>query len=108
MLSLQITKRLRHFVMNQKNNEKIPDGVLVIGSRLSAIQILFVSHCCGSRWSLCSESFQQWSEVQLSHTDLERLIRVAGEEKDPSGSPRFVEVVTGETAKGSPFVSRFC
>ena len=46
-------------------------------------------------------------EVQLSYSDLERLIRAAGERQDPSDPPRFVEVVTGKTADGSSVVSRF-
>ncbi|NDH95343.1 MAG: hypothetical protein EBZ13_12605, partial [Planctomycetia bacterium] len=46
-------------------------------------------------------------EVQLSYSDLERLIRAAGERQDPSGPPRFVEVVTGKTPDGSSVVSRF-
>jgi len=52
--------------------------------------------------------FGSGQEVALSYTDLERLIRAAGEQHDRAAPPRFVEVVTGTTAKGTPRVSRFC
>lgn len=95
--------------MNQKNIEKDP------GRRSSDRKQAFG----GSNlvWSLIAVAvaglfaaslFSTGQKVQLSYTDLERLIRAASEEEDQAGSPRFVEVVTGETAKGSPLVSRFC
>lgn len=52
--------------------------------------------------------FGSGQKVTLSYTDLERLIRAAGEQQDRTASPRFVEVVTGKTAKGTPRMSRFC
>ena len=52
--------------------------------------------------------FGSGQEVALSYTDLERLIRAAGEQQDQAAPPKFVEVVTGRTAKGTPRVSRFC
>ena len=95
--------------MNQNNTEKDP------GRRSSDRKQAFG----GSNlvWSLVAVAvaglfaaslFSNGQKVQLSYTDLERLIRVAGEEEDQTSSPRFVEVITGETAKGSPLVSRFC
>ena len=95
--------------MNQKNNEKDPGRRS--GDRKQAFggsNLIWSLIAVAVAGLFAASLFSNGQEVQLSYTDLERLIRVAGEEKDPSGSPRFVEVITGETAKGSPLVSRFC
>ena len=95
--------------MNQKNNEKDPGRRS--GDRKQAFggsNLIWSLIAVAVAGLFAASLFSNGQEVQLSYTDLERLIRVAGEEKNPSGSPRFVEVVTGETAKGSPLVSRFC
>ena len=95
--------------MNQKNNEKDPGRRS--GDRKQAFggsNLIWSLIAVAVAGLFAASLFSNGQEVRLSYTDLERLIRVAGEEKDQSGSPRFVEVVTGETAKGSPLVSRFC
>ena len=77
--------------MNQNNTEKDP------GRRSSDRN----QACGGSNlvWSLVAVAvaglfaaslFSNGQKVQLSYTDLERLIRVAGEEEDQTDSPRFV------------------
>ena len=95
--------------MNQKNNEKDPGRRS--GDRKQAFggsNLIWSLIAVAVAGLFAASLFSTGQEVQLSYTDLERLIRAAGEEEDQSGSPRFVEVITGETAKGSPLVSRFC
>ena len=94
--------------MNQKNNEKDPGRRS--GDRKQAFggsNLIWSLIAVAVAGLFAASLFSNGQEVQLSYTDLERLIRAAGEEEDQSGSPRFVEVITGETAKGSPLVSRF-
>ena len=86
--------------MNQKNIEKDPGRRS--GDRKQAFggsNLIWSLIAVAVAGLFAASLFSNGQEVRLSYTDLERLIRVAGEEKDQSGSPRFVEVVTGETAK---------
>ena len=80
--------------MNQQNNEKDPgrrsgDRKQVFGGS-NLIWSLIAVAVAGL---FAASLFSNGQEVRLSYTDLERLIRVAGEEKDQSGSPRFVKRV---------------